>query len=95
MIWSALAVQAFARGLAVENCGCFGVHLGQSLRWWVLLEDAEFVALAAWVRRTERHSGQLTGRASDSVSDDPRPLRTAGRPLNGGDGADTPPRNTP
>lgn len=50
--WSVLALQAFARGLAVANCGCFGVHLGQSLRWWVLLEDAELVALAAWVRHT-------------------------------------------
>jgi hypothetical protein len=29
----------------------------QSLRWWVLLEDAEFVALAAWVLRAERRSG--------------------------------------
>ena len=48
--WAALGLQAFARGLPVHNCGCFGVHLGQPLRWWVLLEDAEFVALAAWVR---------------------------------------------
>lgn len=57
MIWSALAVQAFARGLAVENCGCFGVHLGQSLRWWVLLEDAEFVALAAWCAEPSATAG--------------------------------------
>ena len=49
--WSVLATQAFARGLAIENCGCFGVHLGQPLRWWVLIEDAEFIALALWVRR--------------------------------------------
>lgn len=48
--WSALAVQAFARGLTLDNCGCFGVHLGQPLRWWVLVEDAEFLALALWVR---------------------------------------------
>jgi hypothetical protein len=48
--WSALGLEAFARGLVLHNCGCFGVHLGQPLRWWVLAEDAEFVALAAWVR---------------------------------------------
>lgn len=48
--WSVLAVQAFARGLALDNCGCFGVHLAQSLRWWILIEDLEFVALAWWVR---------------------------------------------
>lgn len=51
VVWSVLAVTAFARGLALTNCGCFGVHLGQSLRWWVLVEDAEFLALAWWVRR--------------------------------------------
>lgn len=49
--WSLLAVEAFARGLALENCGCFGVHLAQPLRWWVLVEDAELVALTLWVRR--------------------------------------------
>jgi hypothetical protein len=49
--WTILGTQAFVRGLALENCGCFGVHLAQPLRWWVLLEDAEFVALAWWVRR--------------------------------------------
>jgi hypothetical protein len=44
--WSALAAQAFARGLELPNCGCFGVYLGQELRWWVLLQDVYFVALA-------------------------------------------------
>jgi uncharacterized membrane protein len=61
MVWSALAVQAFARGLAVPNCGCFGVDLGQVLRCWVLLEDAEFGALALWVRhRTRRDQATTT-----------------------------------
>lgn len=52
--WSLLAIQGFARGLVIDNCGCFGVHLAQPLRWWVLVEDAQFVALAAWVRHRER-----------------------------------------
>lgn len=26
----------------------FRAHLGQPLRWWVLLDDAEFAALALW-----------------------------------------------
>lgn len=56
VVWSLLAAQALARGLAVDNCGCFGVHLGQPLRWWVLVEDAELVAVALWVR------GQMTRR---------------------------------
>lgn len=45
-LWSALAVQAFARGLFVPNCGCFGRFLSQELRWWVLLEDVAFVGYA-------------------------------------------------
>jgi hypothetical protein len=46
LVWSTLAVQAFARGLKVENCGCFGTFLRQELRWWVLLEDAYMLLLA-------------------------------------------------
>jgi hypothetical protein len=51
VVWSMLAAQAFARGLVLESCGCFGVYLAQPLRWWVLLEDAELIALTSWVRR--------------------------------------------
>ncbi len=54
LAWTALATQAFLRHLSVDNCGCFGVYLGQSLRWWVLIEDIEFVALALWVRSKAR-----------------------------------------
>lgn len=50
LAWGVLAVQAFARGMALDNCGCFGVHAGQPLRWWVLIEDLEFLALAWWIR---------------------------------------------
>ncbi|WP_331283887.1 MauE/DoxX family redox-associated membrane protein [Streptomyces sp. H39-S7] len=38
--WTAMAVQAYARGLAVVNCGCFGGHLSQPLPWIVLVQDA-------------------------------------------------------
>jgi hypothetical protein len=50
--WSALAAQAFARGLTVENCGCFGGFLVQELRWWVLLEDAYQLVLALLAARS-------------------------------------------
>ncbi|MGH9187343.1 MAG: MauE/DoxX family redox-associated membrane protein, partial [Acidimicrobiales bacterium] len=33
--WTLLGAQGFGRGLALDNCGCFGVHAGQQLRWWV------------------------------------------------------------
>jgi Methylamine utilisation protein MauE len=46
VVWATLAAQAFARGLTVENCGCFGAYLAQPLRWWVLLEDAYLLLLA-------------------------------------------------
>lgn len=61
--WSLLGVSALARSLALESCGCFGVHLPQPLRWWVLLQDAEFVALAVFARRRVRRPG-LTRAAS-------------------------------
>lgn len=50
--WSLLAVQAFARGLVVENCGCFGAYLAQELRWWVLLQDAYQLLLALLAARS-------------------------------------------
>lgn len=76
VIWTVLGTQAFVRGLPIANCGCFGVHLGQELRWWVLLEDAEFIALAAWVRR----GGRRGSRSSDQTaagSDRSSPLAAA------------------
>jgi hypothetical protein len=48
IVWSALTLSAFVRVEALQNCGCFGVYLAQPLRWWTLLEDAEFVGLGAW-----------------------------------------------
>jgi hypothetical protein len=51
VFWSVLAAQAFARGLKVENCGCFGSYLAQPLRWWVLLEDAYMLLLALLAAR--------------------------------------------
>jgi hypothetical protein len=60
--WFALALTAFARGEGVQNCGCFGVYLAQPLRWWILVEDVEFVALAVWVLLGTRRS---TSQGSD------------------------------
>ena len=47
-MWGALALQAFIRRRNVPTCACFGRFMRQPLRWWVLLEDAAFIALAAW-----------------------------------------------
>ena len=56
IVWTLLGSQAFARGLALESCGCFGTFFSQPLRWWVLLEDAELIALALLALRTVHHS---------------------------------------
>ncbi|MCH7230911.1 hypothetical protein L0U85_08620 [Glycomyces sp. L485] len=52
MVWTILAVQAFARGLDIANCGCFGVYLVQPLRWWVLLEDGLLLVYAVIMVRS-------------------------------------------
>jgi hypothetical protein len=52
--WTVLGLQAFGRGLAIDNCGCFGRFLQQELRWWVLVEDLYLLGLAWWVLRPYR-----------------------------------------
>lgn len=47
--YAALTTQAFARGLTVDNCTCFGVHLQQRLSWWVLVQDGYMLAWSAVV----------------------------------------------
>ncbi len=58
VIWSFLATQAFARGLALDNCGCFGVYLAQPLRWWVLLQDVALLGYATLLIRAARLAGR-------------------------------------
>jgi hypothetical protein len=44
-------VQAYLRGLAVGNCGCFGVYLTQRLSLFVLAQDALLLLYAALLLR--------------------------------------------
>lgn len=39
--------QALARGLAIPNCGCYGVFLAEPLKWYSPLEDILQIALLA------------------------------------------------
>lgn len=64
VIWSGLAAQAFARGLVLDNCACFGVYLAQPLRWWVLVQDAALLGYAALLLRAAL-------RAEPAISDQP------------------------
>ncbi|WP_043271154.1 MauE/DoxX family redox-associated membrane protein [Streptomyces sp. CT34] len=54
LVWSALAVQAYTRGLEVDNCGCFGNYLTQRLSWFVLLQDALTLLYAGLLLRGAR-----------------------------------------
>lgn len=65
--WSVLALTAFVQGRTIDNCGCFGVYLAQPLRWWVLLQDGYFVALAAWVLLETRRRVQPDAEGSFDV----------------------------
>lgn len=41
--WSAVAI---ARGLKLDNCGCFGVFLARPLNWGTVAEDGVMVILS-------------------------------------------------
>ncbi len=69
LVWAALAAQAFARGLDLDNCGCFGTYAAQPLRWYVLVEDALMLLYAWLLWRGLRRSRPvpLTARASTAA----------------------------
>ncbi|MGP3999308.1 MauE/DoxX family redox-associated membrane protein [Streptomyces sp. 8N706] len=54
VVWALLAVQAYARGLAVANCGCFGIYLPQRLSWFVLVQDALLLLYSGLLLRGAR-----------------------------------------
>lgn len=54
VFWAALGTQAYLRGVAVENCGCFGVYLTQRLSLFVLAQDALLLIYAFLLFRSAR-----------------------------------------
>ena len=42
LLWSILAFQAIIRGIAIDNCGCFGSYLSQPLSASVVYQDLVF-----------------------------------------------------
>ncbi len=44
--YTSLAVITLARGIALENCGCFGVFLKRPLTYQTVIEDLVLVALS-------------------------------------------------
>ncbi len=47
-------LQAYLRGLPLDNCGCFGVYLTQRLSLFVLAQDALLLVYAAVLFRGTR-----------------------------------------
>ncbi|MEX0790842.1 MAG: MauE/DoxX family redox-associated membrane protein [Actinomycetota bacterium] len=68
--WSALAAQAFLRGLDVANCGCFGRYFAQRLSWFVLLQDAYFLILAYLAMRSAFRDRVVGPRTEQPVGPD-------------------------
>ncbi|MFC1417711.1 MauE/DoxX family redox-associated membrane protein [Streptacidiphilus cavernicola] len=84
LLWATLAGQAFARGLAVAVCGCFGRYLPQSLSWIVLAEDALLLLYAVLLLRSSRGPAQPRGHGGTSqtpASSHCAPSRTEGSSL--------------
>jgi hypothetical protein len=63
LVWAALVIAllhagylawlglAYARGLDIPNCGCFGVFLARPLTPWMFVEDGLLLAAALFLRR--------------------------------------------
>ncbi len=49
--YGALAAITLARGIALDNCGCFGVFLARPLRFTTVLEDMLLAAASALALR--------------------------------------------
>ncbi|MGH3645836.1 MAG: MauE/DoxX family redox-associated membrane protein [Micromonosporaceae bacterium] len=77
LVWAALGVQAYLRGLDVANCGCFGVYLTQRLSLFVLAQDALLLGYAALLIRSGLHARQSsTQRGSTQRGSTPRSATT-------------------
>lgn len=51
VVWAGLGLQAYLRGLPVDNCGCFGVYLTQRLSLFVLAQDGLLLIYAVLLLR--------------------------------------------
>lgn len=59
-LFSIVAVTTLLRGIAVPNCGCFGVFMGRPLTWQTLFEDICLLgASIALVLLSNRHRATI------------------------------------
>lgn len=52
VMWGALGMHAWLRGVQVDNCGCFGLYLTQRLSLFVMAQDALLLVYAALMIRS-------------------------------------------
>jgi uncharacterized protein (DUF427 family) len=64
LVWAGLGLQAYVRGLTVENCGCFGLYLSQPLSWFVLAQDGLLLMYAAVLIRSGLRARKQDGPAT-------------------------------
>ena len=58
--FSIVALTTLLRGIAVSNCGCFGVFMGRPLTWQTLFEDiCLLLASIALVLLSNRHGATV------------------------------------
>jgi hypothetical protein len=67
LVWAGLAVQAYARGLVIGRCGCFGVYLSQRLGWPVLVQDALTLLYAVLLLRAARRGTARRERSTSAI----------------------------
>ena len=61
LAWIAVAA---ARGIEIENCGCFGVFWPRPLSAWTFVEDAVLLMLATWLAIMARRASPRTAAAA-------------------------------
>lgn len=83
VVWALLAVQAYARGLTVANCGCFGICLTQRLSWFVLAQDALLLLYAGLLRAARRIPAASPARTGVPDGGDTRNERGSGTAMRG------------
>jgi hypothetical protein len=74
LAYAGLTTSAYLRGLAIDNCTCFGVYLPQRLSWFVLVQDVLVVWWSLWALRASR---RVAPRSPGALTTTPRACASA------------------
>lgn len=73
-----LDVGALARGLAIDNCACFGVYLPQKLGWLAIATQLYVIGALAWTGHTTLRWADRWGRSARARGRSARDLTECG-----------------